>query len=425
MTLLLKEVRIKDPKSSQYNKIVDLSIKDGKIDNIGTSLHATSSETVIDGKGQDLYPGLIDVGVFGGDPGLEHRESIKTLLSTAEAGGFTDIYYYPNLNPVTHSISEIEYIHNRASVFGCRLHPIGAISRHCEGEDITEMYDMSQSGVRCFSDGKRPVKHGGLLLRALLYVKKINGLIINHPSDDHIFPEGHMHEGQVSTRLGLRGIPDITETIMLERDLHLAEYTGSRLHVAAISSTGSVQLLRKAKAKGLKVTASVPIWNLCFTDEALEDFDTNYKMQPPLRTAEDREALIEGLKDGTIDCITSHHTPIDQEEKALEFPYAKPGAVALQLAWAISHQHLSGYFNEDELVKFWVDGPSQVMGTERAIIDKGQKINAFLYDKNFEYNLNKINNKSKSINYPNWSTAQKGAILATFIGQRYNSYFNA
>lgn len=422
MTLLLKKVRIKDPKSTWYDQTVDLFINNGRIEDISPSIKAIADQE-IDGGNKDLFPGLIDIGLFGGEPGFEHRETISSLLASAAAGGFSDVFYYPNLNPVTQSISEVEYLKKRASGHPCNLHPIGAISRGCNGEDITEMYDMAESGVKWFSDGNKPILHGGLLLRALLYVKKLDGLIMNHPMDGSIFPEGHIHEGEVSTELGLRGIPDISETIMLERDLHLLEYTGSRLHVSCVSTAKSVQLIKAAKAKGLKVTASVPYWHLYFDDVALKDFDSNFKMLPPLRSNEDKSALIAGLKDGTLDCMTTNHHPLDQEQKSLEFPYASPGAAGLQIAWPFCSQYLKDHFNDQELIQFWVDGPAKIMGLKRQIIDKDQFFNAFIYDSDVSFELNKINNRSKSINYPIWGQKIDGAITASFHKQYTNTYF--
>lgn len=409
MKTLIKQVTIQDSHSPHYTKTVDVLITDGSIENISPQIDGKDAD-IIDAKGLWLIPGLTDIGVHGGEPGLEHRETVKSLLQSAAAGGFTKVYSFPNLHPVTHSVSEIEYLKRRAEGHVCELFPLGAISQDCKGMDISEMLDMQSVGIHIFTDGKNPVQHGGMMLRALLYVKSFDGLIMNQSLDESIFPKGHLHEGEVSTQIGLRGIPEIAETVMLQRDLDLLEYTQSRLHVLHVSSARSVELIRQAKEKGLRVTASVPVWNLLYTDEVLLDFESNYKLNPPLRAEQDRLALIAGLKDGTLDCITSGHTPLELEKKALEFPYATPGAISLQTAFALSLELLKDHLSAEEIIQLWTSQSASVMGQQSSTIKKNESAGFFLYSPTESWTLSKKTNTSLSINSPLWSKELTGRV---------------
>ena len=240
----------------------------------------------------------MDVGTQVGDPGFEHREDLRTASKAAAAGGFTAIVPHPNTMPTIHSKSEVNYLKNKTEGDLVDFFPIGAISRDCEGKDITEMYDMHESGAVAFSDGQKTLQNSGLMMRALQYVKAFDGLVMNHPSDKALSQEGQMHEGKVSTSLGMKGIPSIAEELMVQRDLYLAEYTESRLHLFNISSERSVELLKNAKAKGIDVTASVPVLNLIYDETAIAEFDVNYKVLPPLREKSDIKALKRGIKNG-------------------------------------------------------------------------------------------------------------------------------
>lgn len=409
MKTLIKQATIQDSRSPHHAKTVDVLIADGQIENISAQLDVENVD-IIDAKGHWLIPGLTDIGVHGGEPGLEHRETVKSLLQSAAAGGFTKVFSFPNLHPVTHSVSEIEYLKRRAEGYVCELFPLGSISQDCKGMDISEMLDMQSVGINAFTDGKHPVQHGGMMLRALLYVKSFDGLIMNQSLDESIFPKGHLHEGEVSTQIGLRGIPEIAETVMLQRDLDLLEYTQSRLHVLNVSSARSLELIRQAKKKGLRVTASVPVWNLLYTDEALLDFESNFKLNPPLRSEQDRLALIAGLKDGTLDCITSGHTPLELEKKALEFPYATPGAISLQTAFALSLDQLRDHLSLDEIIQLWSSRSATIMSQQSSMISKGETAGFFLFSPTEKWTLSKKTNTSLSINSPLWSKELIGRV---------------
>ncbi|MFN7115611.1 MAG: dihydroorotase, partial [Saprospiraceae bacterium] len=276
----------------------------------------------------------------------------------------------------------------------------------------TEILDMYAAGAIAFSDGKKSIQHSGLILRALQYVQAFDGVIINHPSDKAIAADGQMHEGFVSTSLGLKGIPSLAEALMLERDLHLLEYTGSRLHVANVSTAGAVELIREAKAKGLRVTASVPVLNLLFTDEAVAEFDVNYKVLPPLRQAPDRDALIQGLLDGTIDCITSNHTPIDEEGKNLEFPYASFGVIGLETAFAAAWTALKGKIKLEQLIEKLAFTPRKIFNLNTPTVEVGQVANLTIFNPEHTWTFSSQDIRSKSNNTPFVGYEFTGKVLA-------------
>ncbi|MCU0346913.1 MAG: dihydroorotase, partial [Saprospiraceae bacterium] len=301
MQLLIKNATLVHPSSKHDGAKTDILIENGKIHSLGTGLSAGTA-TVFDAKGACVSPGWLDLGTLIGDPGHEHREDFSSAGKAAAAGGYTAIACLPNTVPALHSKSEIQYVRSRSVASLVDFLPIGAVTQDCAGKDFTEMYDMQAAGAVAFSDGKKPLQDSGLMLRALQYVKPFDGVILNRPHDRSMAPGGQMHEGTMSTSLGLKGVPALAEELMLRRDIYLAEYTGSRLHVLNISTAGSVQLVREAKAQGLQVTASVAAMNLACDDHLLSEFDPNWKVMPPIRELSDMEALQAGLADGTIDC---------------------------------------------------------------------------------------------------------------------------
>ncbi|TAK43452.1 MAG: dihydroorotase, partial [Saprospiraceae bacterium] len=279
-------------------------------------------------------------------------------------------------------------------------------------KDITEMYDMNAAGAVAFSDGKNTMRDSGLMMRALLYVQPFGGVILNHPLDEDIAHGGQMHEGVMSTSLGLHGIPGISEELMVQRDIFLAGYTGSRLHLLNISTAGSVRLIKAAKAKGLDVTASVAAMNLACDDSHLFDFDSNFKVMPPLRGKDDLKALHKGLKDGTIDCITSNHTPLDTEAKNLEFPYAAFGAIGLETAFALSNTYLKGVLSTEQLVEKLAIAPRRILGMEVPEIAEGAAADLTVFDPEREWTFTEKDIFSKSKNTPFIGWTFKGKALA-------------
>ena len=360
----------------------------------------------------------MDVGTHTCDPGYEHREDLHTAAAAAAAGGFTAVACFPNTHPALHSKSEVLYILNKSASLPVRFYPIGAVSQDCEGKDLAELYDMHTAGAVAFSDGSRPVQDAGLLLRAMQYASAFNGLIINQPHHKTLAAGGQMHEGLTSTMLGLKGLPALAEEIMVQRDLSLLEYAaeGGRLHIYLVSTAKSVAMLRAAKRAGLPVTASVAVANLCFTDEKLSDFNSNWKILPPLRSAADSEALLEGLADGTLDFICSHHTPWDEEAKNLEFPYAEFGMTGLETCFAMCRTFLSKNLTINDVVEKLAVRPREVLGLPVPEIKPGAVAELTVFDPDAEWVLEEKNLRSKSRNTPLVGQKLRGKVLLVVKG---------
>jgi len=411
--MLLKNVRIVTGNTDPYPTLPqDIRLREGRIEAIG-QLSPEAGEVVHEWPNAHVSPGWMDVGVHTGDPGYEHREDLQTAAAAAAAGGFTAVACFPNTQPATHSKSEVLYVLNKTAALPVRFFPIGAVSQGCEGKDLSELYDMHSAGAVAFSDGSHPVQDAGLLLRALQYASAFNGLIINQPHHKTLAAGGQMHEGLVSTSLGLRGLPALAEEIVVQRDLSLLEYAGGRLHLHLISTAKSVALLRAAKRAGLPVTASVAAANLCFTDERLADFNSNWKLLPPLRSTADSEALLEGLADGTLDFICSNHTPWDEEAKNLEFPYAEFGMIGLETCFAMCRTFLGNKLSINDWVEKIAVRPRQVLGLPVPEIREGAPAELTVFDPDAEWVLTEKDLRSKSRNTPLLGERLRGRVLLT------------
>lgn len=421
MNLLLRQATIIDPASPFNGRNADIHIAEGHIKAIGEKLALPDAEE-ISAAGAWCSPGWIDLGVQSGDPGHEHREDMYSLSEAALAGGYTALICNPNTEPAIDSKSEVTYLLQRSLELPVHLYPLGAASVNCQGKDITEMLDMRAAGAVAFGDGFESIQHSGLLMRALQYVTAFDGIVVNRPSDQTVAAGGHMHEGAVSTWLGLRGIPSLAEELMVERDLHLLEYTGSRLHLAGISTASAVEMLRRAKKAGLRVTASVAVLNLLFTDEALDGFVNNFKVLPPLRSADDREALIEGLLDGTLDFVFSNHVPLDTEAKDREFPYADFGAIGLQTSAAALYTHLRDRISPQQLVQWLALRPREVFGLVAPRIAEGEAAEMTLFNPDAEWAFRTEGILSKSHNSPFIGHEFRGRVLTTVSGRYYRKY---
>jgi dihydroorotase len=408
MNLLIKSATIIDPNSPFNQQVVDILIEKGVITKIAPELEADAE--LVEAEGKYVSPGFFDLNCNIGELGLETKEDLHTGTAAAVAGGFTGIALMPNTIPPVHSKAEIEYLMNRAKRNLVDVYPLGAISHKREGKDLAEMYDMFLSGAKAFTDGNRPVQDAGLMERALLYAQGFDALIMSYPEDTAIAGKAKVNEGEISTILGMKGIPPLAEELMIARDLYLAEYTGSRIHFSTISTTRSVELIREAKRKGLEVTCDVAAHHLVLTDEALIGFDSLYKVKPPLRTRDDVNALLKGLKDGTIDAIVSQHTPHEVEFKDVEFEVAEFGIIGLQTAFALALQ--AGLDLELIIQKLAVN-PREILNVDPAIIAEGQDANLVLLDIDEEWEYNKKNNKSKSYNSPFIGLNLKGKVVLT------------
>jgi dihydroorotase len=409
MNLLIKSATIIDPNSPFNQQIADLLIEKGLISKIAAEIEADAE--VIDAGGKYISPGFFDLNCNIGELGLETKEDLYTGTKAAAAGGFTGIVLMPNTIPPVHSKAEIEYLMNRAKKNLVDVYPLGAISHKREGRDLAEMYDMYLSGAKAFTDGNRPVQDAGLMERALLYAQGFDGLIFSYPEDTAIAGKAKVNEGEISTLLGMKGIPALAEELMIARDLYLAEYTGSKIHFSTISTTRSVELIREAKRKGLEVTCDVAAHHLVLTDEALVGFDSQYKVKPPLRTRDDVEALLQGLIDGTIDAIVSQHTPHEVEFKNVEFEVAEYGITGLQTAFSLV---VMAGMDVNLIIQKLAVGPRGILNIGIPVIAEGEPANVVLFDTDAEWEFNSKNNRSKSCNSPFMGQNLKGKVLLTF-----------
>ncbi len=417
--LLIKNATIVDPTSGLNGKKRDILInKKGIIESIKANIKAPNVK-ILDAKEACVSIGWMDVGTQVGDPGFEHREDLQTVTEAAVAGGFTAIAPNPNTIPTIHSKSEVNYLKNKTGHGLVDFLPIGAISRDCEGKDITEMYDMHHSGAVAFSDGQKTIQNSGLMMRALQYVKAFDGLIMNHPQDHDLSSEGQMHEGKMSTSLGMKGIPSLAEELMVQRDLYLAEYAESRLHLFNISTERSVELLKEARAKGIDVTASVPVLNLIFDETAIAEFDSNYKVLPPLREKSDIRALKRGIKNGIIILITSNHTPLDEEAKNLEFPYADFGIIGLETTYALCNTFLRDTLETEDIVSIMAINPRKLLRLPMPSIKEGEKANLTIFNPNLEWTFSEKDIHSKSKNTPFVDQQFKGKVIGVVNNGKY------
>lgn len=411
MNILIRSAVIIDPSSPHHGMKQDILIEKGIIKIIGNVALAQADE-VIDANGASVSPGWLDMNVNFCDPGFETKEDIQSGIAAAAAGGFTAVALMPNTQPPLHAKTEIEYIKNKARGKVVEVHPIGCLSVNREGKDIAELYDMQNSGAVAFSDGTRAVADAGLLSRALLYAKGVGARIIQYADDAAISGKGKMNEGPTSTILGIKGIPALAEELMIARDIYLAEYNDAAIHFTTVSTAGSVALIRAAKKKGLKVTADVSAYHLSLDETVLEEFDSHYKVKPPLRSKEDIKALKQGLKDGTIDAICSQHTPEDLEHKQVEFEIAAYGMIGLQTAFAVANKAIGKDLDTTELVEKLAINPRKILGLVVPQIKEGAQANLTLFDTDKEWTLEAKAILSKSKNSPFIGKKLKGKVIA-------------
>ncbi len=410
--LLIKNATIVDVNSKLNGKRRDLLIQDGVIQSIKAKIDAPKDAEVWDIAGACISIGWMDIGTNIGDPGFEHREDLQSATAAAAAGGYTAVVVLPNTNPSVHNKAAVNYILKNTAGTVVDFLPIGAVSEDCAGKDITEIYDMHHAGAVAFSDGQNTIQDSGMMMRALQYVKAFDGLVLNHPSDKHIAGNGQLHEGMISTSLGMKGLPSIAEELMVQRDLYLVEYTQSRLHILNISSARSVELVKQAKSKKIGISASVPALNLIFDASAVENFDVNYKVLPPLRDKEDIRALRRAVKSGTIDIITSNHTPLDTEAKDLEFFYADFGVIGLETTFALLNTYLvDDGFSVENLITLLSQNPRKVLNLQIPEIVEGAPANITIFDPNASWTYNRKDIQSKSANSPFTGKTFKGKVL--------------
>lgn len=415
MKVLIRQALIADPQSPFYNSTSDILIENGKVSAIGTGISVGDAQ-VIEAEGLVLSPGWLDVFSHFNDPGLEYKETLETGAEAAAKGGYTDVMVIPNTNPVVHNKTAVEYLVRKSAQLPVTLHPIGSISKNAEGKDLAEMYDMHNSGAVAFSDGVKPVQQAGIMLKALQYVKAFDGVVIQIPDDTSVGANGLMNEGIISTRLGLPGKPIIAEELMVARDIKLARYTGSKLHFTAVTSAKSLEYIQRAKSAGLPVTCSVTPYHLYFCDEDMAEYDSNLKVSPPLRTAADRAALREAVRNGLVDCIATHHLPQDEDHKVLEFEYAQPGMIGLQTAYAVVQTVLPD-LPADQVARLFSINPRGIFGFQPIVVEEGAPARFTLFAKQ-PWTLEAHEIASLSKNTPFTNVPLEGKVFGIINGKQ-------
>lgn len=383
MKVLIKKATILQAGQDELSK-KDILVEDGVITNIARGI-SDGTATIVESPNLHVSPGWLDIGAQGGQPGYEYRETLASLARAAQAGGYTALAPFPRTSPPIQSGVEIKYLKDFNKNLPVMLYPIGAVSQDLGNKDLTEMIDMVHSGAVAFSDGRKYPLEQGLLSRALEYVIPFNSLIIEFPLDRSLTTEGQMHEGKVSTSLGLTGIPAVGEEITIHRDVQLATYTKSRIHFHAISAAGSVALIQKARGEKQSITCDVPAMHLLLEDKDVGDFNSHMKVLPPLREARDRKALIKGLKDGVIDHISSIHTPMEVESKECEFTYASFGSIGLETAFAAANTVLRFVMPLQEIIDKFCSGPRTILGIGVPNIRRGAIADMTLFDPDIEW----------------------------------------
>ena len=414
MKILLQGAEIIDRSSPFHQKVKNVLISNGRIAEIGDKNF--SADRVIKAEGMKLSIGWFDLGTSIGDPGLEHKEDLESVTRTAAAGGFTEIAVLPNTVPAIQTKNEVSYVTGGNDNRLVQIHALAAVTKNTKGEELTEMIDLHAAGAVAFTDGLKPIWHTDIFLKSLQYLQKFDGLLIDHPEDIWLNMFGQMHEGVNSTKLGLKGMPRIAEDIAVGKNLELLGYAGGKVHFSRISSAKAIDMIRQAKKK-LAVTCDITVYQPLLDDSLLMGFDTNYKVNPPLREKADADALLKALKDGTIDIICSGHSPHEDESKSLEFDLADPGMINLQ-TFAAHLSTLSKSVDWDVLIEKVTVNPRKILQQEIPKIEPEARANLTLFDPNHRWIFDERSNFSKSKNSPWLGKQVVGKAMAVFNNGR-------
>jgi len=420
MGILIKGGYLIDGKTKK-GEIKDILIEGGKITSIGKDLRpGPDCDNLIDAARKVVIPGLIDMHTHAREPGYEYKEDIRSISEAAAAGGFTTICPMPNTNPVNDNRAVTEFIRSRAKEVGIvNFLPVGAITKGSQGVELAEIGELFDAGCRAISDDGRPVMNSEVMRRGMEYARGFDMLVISHSEDTNLSSGGVMNEGIISTRLGLHGIPPIAEEVMVARDILLAEYTGCRLHLAHISTAGSVRIIREAKARGIAVTSETAPHYFTLTEDAVEGYDTNAKVNPPLRTSLDMAAVREGLKDGTLDLIATDHAPHALEEKELEFDQAPFGISGLETALSLTLGLVEdGIFSLEEAISRLTINPARVLRIDKGFLAVGSDADIAIIDLDERWVVDPARFRSKGKNSPFSGWKVRGSVFMTLAGGR-------
>jgi len=418
MTLLIQGGHVIDP--GRFNGVADVLIENGTISAVGPKLAAPAGARILHAAGQLVLPGFVDLHVHFREPGFEYKETIQSGTEAAVAGGFTTVCAMPNTNPVNDNQAVTEFMLERAKAAGnAHLYPIGAITKRSEGKELAEIGDLRRAGCIAISDDGKPVMNSLVMRRAMEYARAFDVPVVDHCEDLHLSEGGCMNEGVISTELGLPGIPSAAEDVMVARNVSLAELTGARLHLAHISTAGSVRMVREAKARGLKVTAEACPHHFTLTEELTRGYNTHAKMNPPLRTSQDVQAIKDGLRDGTIDVIATDHAPHATQEKQQEFTEAPFGIVGLETALPLTLALVEeGVLTLESAVDKLATAPAKAFSINAGTLAVGAPADVAIVDPGLEWEVDPSRFRSKSRNTPFAGWKVKGRVTATIVSGR-------
>ncbi len=399
MNILIKKAKIFQHGNKHHLKTKDILIKNGKIQKVAASISSDGAK-VISSKNLCISAGWLDMRANFREPGHEYKEGLANGLKTAAKGGFTGVVSMPTTYPVVDNNASVQFLKTNSSASTTEIFPAGAISKGLHGKQLSEFHDMTQSGAVAFTEDTALLPNTNLISKALEYAKTLGAIIYSFPYDPHLVSNGQMHEGKTSTLLGMRGIPNVSEEIQLSRDIQLLRHYGGKLHVSAISTTDSVDMIRSAKKDGLDITSSVHAHQLSFIDESVSGFDSRFKVLPPFRSDQDKKALVKGLKDGTIDAICSGHEPEDVEEKKKEFTEAAFGISSLETTFSASHTELNKSISLEGIIEKFASNPRKILGLDIPEISEGNVANLTLFDPTLKWTFKRDEMISKSKNTP-------------------------
>ena len=419
MKILIKQAKIIDSSSKHNNKICDILINNNKIEKIAKKIQIDSDTKIYKNENLHVSQGWFDMHVNFGQPGFEQRETIENGLNAAAKGGFTEVLLMPNTNPSIDNSSMIDFIKGFSKRNVVKIQVAGNLTVSQEGKNIVEIHDMTNNGCIAFTDDKKSIQNNELMKIAMLYIKNSNSLLMNFPNDSKIQKNGVINEGKISTQLGLKGIPNIAEEMMLDRDITLCDYTESKIHESYISTERSVDKIKKAKEKGINITSDVALHNIFLTEEQVNNFDTRFKVLPPLRTKNDNKAIINGLKDGTIDVITSDHNPFEEETKKLEFDNAEFGIIGLESAFGLINKHLEKHLTLNEIIDKISNNPRKILGLKNNSIEEGNYANLTLFNPSNKWEFKESDIVSKSKNSPFVGEELQGKALAIYNNNKF------